>query len=159
MARKLSDLIFNFTNNIIVILCFGLVAVMFFSVFERYILNTPLIWANDMSIFIFIWMSFLGMSTAVKLKEHITFDFISHIFSKKALWKISYFIKILSLIITSICVIVGCQLFIQMLPRFYKSINLSLGWLYLALPVGFFITFFHIISDLLYLHGTKNNEK
>ena len=92
VTKKISDIIFNFTNNIIVILSFGLIFLIFLSVFYRYALNSPLIWANDMSIFIFIWLSFLGMSSAVKLKEHVAFDFVSQIISKKALWNIKYFI-------------------------------------------------------------------
>ena len=46
------------------------------SVFTRYCLNSSLGWADELSRFIFIWISFLGAAYAYAYDEHLGLDFI-----------------------------------------------------------------------------------
>jgi len=46
------------------------------SVFTRYCLNSSLGWADELSRFIFIWISFLGAAYAYAYDEHLGLDFV-----------------------------------------------------------------------------------
>ena len=46
------------------------------SVFTRYFLNSSLGWADELSRFIFIWISFLGAAYAYAYDEHLGLDFL-----------------------------------------------------------------------------------
>lgn len=40
-------------------------------VFSRYVMGTPLIWAEEMATYLLIWLGFLAASVAYKLRRHI----------------------------------------------------------------------------------------
>ncbi len=46
------------------------------SVFTRYCLNSSLGWSDELSRFLFIWVTFLGAAYAYGLNEHIGLDFV-----------------------------------------------------------------------------------
>lgn len=46
------------------------------SVFTRYCLNSSLGWSDELSRFLFIWVTFLGAAYAYALSEHIGLDFV-----------------------------------------------------------------------------------
>jgi TRAP-type C4-dicarboxylate transport system permease small subunit len=46
------------------------------SVFTRYFLNSSLGWADELSRFTFIWISFLGAAYAYAYDEHLGLDFV-----------------------------------------------------------------------------------
>jgi len=55
------------------------------SVFTRYFLNSSLGWSDELSRFLFIWVTFLGAAYAYGLNEHIGLDFVvDRIRSEKA---------------------------------------------------------------------------
>ncbi|MCK4259176.1 MAG: TRAP transporter small permease [Halanaerobiales bacterium] len=61
---------------IILILIVVMFLIVGMNVFSRYVLNSSLGWADELSRFIFIWISFLGAVLAYVDNEHIGLDFI-----------------------------------------------------------------------------------
>jgi TRAP-type C4-dicarboxylate transport system permease small subunit len=68
---------------ILAILLGTIVAVMFFQVFFRYILNNSLSWSEEVVRFLFIWLTFLGAALNIRDKWHISVDFFVNILPKK----------------------------------------------------------------------------
>lgn len=50
----------------------SIVSIILVQVFSRYVLGTPLIWAEELATYLLIWLAFLTASIALKLKRHIT---------------------------------------------------------------------------------------
>ncbi len=44
---------------------------MAFDIFFRYFLNSPLIWGQELTLYTFVWTSFLGASMSIKTKEAV----------------------------------------------------------------------------------------
>lgn len=42
----------------------------------RYILNSPIIWADELSGYLFVWMTFLGCAVALGEKSHVNIDLL-----------------------------------------------------------------------------------
>ena len=115
----------------------------------RYIFKSPLTWSYELSIVFFIWISFQGAAYALSKQSHVSFEFILNLLPEKSR---SYFLlakEIILLIILLSGTILGFIVFLNMVPQKYQTIPLSLGWLYLALPVGFVFMFFHTLYAFL----------
>lgn len=52
----------------------ALVLVVLLQIFCRYLLNSPLTWADELARYLFVWVAFLGASTAVKRRSHTRFS-------------------------------------------------------------------------------------
>jgi C4-dicarboxylate transporter DctQ subunit len=53
------------------------------SVFFRYVLKQPLVWTDEASKYLFIWLIFTSASYAGRLEQHITIDALQSLFPKK----------------------------------------------------------------------------
>jgi TRAP-type C4-dicarboxylate transport system permease small subunit len=49
-----------------------IVLIILSQVFSRYVMGTPLIWAEELATYLLIWLAFVTASVALKLKRHIT---------------------------------------------------------------------------------------
>ncbi len=59
---------------------FGAIVV---QVFSRYVLQTPLVWPYELSIYCFIYIVFVGAGMAARCDSHIVFEMIYDRFSRK----------------------------------------------------------------------------
>jgi tripartite ATP-independent transporter DctM subunit len=57
---------------------FAMTAVVFVSVFCRYVLHNSLPWAEELSRFLLIYLSLLGAAVAVERRTHLTVDVLAH---------------------------------------------------------------------------------
>ena len=52
-------------------LMFVMTVVVFAQIFFRYVFNVPLGWSEELARFAFVWVSFMGASALMRVKEHI----------------------------------------------------------------------------------------
>jgi len=63
------------TLNALMALCLALMSILVFgNVVLRYVFNSGITWSEEMSRFLFIWMSFLGAVGALKDNDHLGVD-------------------------------------------------------------------------------------
>lgn len=60
----------------------GIVLIMGLQIFLRYIFGEALAWPEELSRYLFIWFTFLGMSYSIKNKSHIRIDILELSFPK-----------------------------------------------------------------------------
>ena len=69
VINKLSDVVFNIEKVLAIILATGLLVSLAGGVLFRYFLKSPLFWSDELAIFCLIWITFIGGSMRLKLKE------------------------------------------------------------------------------------------
>src|SRR3546814_10340220 len=47
------------------------VVILFSGIFARYVLNTPLIWSDELASLLFLWLAMLGAAVAFRRAEHM----------------------------------------------------------------------------------------
>jgi TRAP-type transport system small permease protein len=64
--------------TILMVLCLTVMSVLIFgNVVLRYVFNTGIVWAEEMSRFLFVWMIFLGALVAFKENSHLGVDMLT----------------------------------------------------------------------------------
>lgn len=112
-----------------------------FAVFYRYILKNAIIWGDEASIFIFIWMLYFALSIVTYRKNHLNTNIIQYLIKSKY---IDLLVNALTLVLTSVISIMVIMVgfgpvktaFIN--SRFSDSGVFPMGLIFLILPLGFF---------------------
>ena len=126
----------NKTEEVVLVAMFALmVAIIFIQVVMRK-LNNSLYWSEELGKFLFIWISWLGISIGEKRGEHIKITMLTDKFSPK----VQHILNIISeLIVIFICVVTvyySILLVISQAGTHYTGIKISVSWGYLAVALG-----------------------
>lgn len=93
-----------FINNFAKVLVVTFLAIMCFftivQVFCRYVLNSALIWPEELNVFLMAWITFVGSSIAIKESSHIGIDMFVNMLPKK----LEIVVRICSKIVIIYCV-------------------------------------------------------
>ena len=74
--RRILDIGISLYKGGLTLMTVALFVIVGVSVFTRYCLNSSLGWSDELSRFLFIWVTFLGAAYAYGLNEHIGLDFV-----------------------------------------------------------------------------------
>lgn len=130
-------------ENVLTAVCFALMSIItILGVFFRYVMRSPLIWSEELSRYLMIWGVFIGISVVTRKKAQLGID----IFVAMAPKRIR---RILGLISSMLLVVMYVILFF--LSANFVLVAASTGqltpilrvpfyWVYLAMPVGFFLS-------------------
>ena len=133
-----------------------MVLIIFIQVIMRYIFNNSLSWSEELGKFLFVWISWLGISIGAKRKEHIKIT----MFVDKCSPQLKCLCDILSeFIVFGICAITayyGLELVISQSQIFFAGIKISMSWGYLSVVLGCFIM---MIRNLIIIKDTFTTLK
>jgi TRAP-type C4-dicarboxylate transport system permease small subunit len=166
---------FNTCNAIekyfLIALMAAMVVIIFAQVFTRYALNHALYWSEELGKFIFVWVSWLGVSAGMKNKEHIQVLLFPDALRAKGHLKTEKLIHILIDIlwfITSIVVLYyGAQIVASQkaLGVFGPSTELPMWIAYLCVPLSAALVCFRLlcgtfinVRELIGMFGGKDTE-
>lgn len=124
-------------EEIILVTMFAvMVLVIFGQVIMRYIFNNSLSWSEELGKFLFVWMSWIGISIGAKRKEHIKIT----MFVDKCSPKNAMICNILSeIIVFLICLVTayyGMKLVLSQAHVRFAGIGISMSWGYLSVVLG-----------------------
>lgn len=129
MLEKLEEII-------LVTMFIAMVLIIFIQVIMRYAFNSSLSWSEELGKFLFVWLSWLGISIGAKRGEHIKITMFLEKLSEKKLHIINIVSEIIVLSICAVTAFYGIKLVISEQNVFYAGIKISMSWGYLAVVVG-----------------------
>ncbi|ORU91706.1 MAG: C4-dicarboxylate ABC transporter permease [Cycloclasticus sp. symbiont of Poecilosclerida sp. N] len=107
----------NDFEEVAIALCLATMTLLTFAnVIARYIFNDNIVWALELTVFLFAWLVLMGMSYGIKKNIHIGVDVIVNIASAR-------FKKILALTVVVICLIFAIILLISAWQYWYPFIS------------------------------------
>ena len=140
---ELLDRALGYVDRFVVAACcallFGLFAVVILAVFFRYVVNSSLLWGEELVRYMAIWLVFLGLSSAHRRNEHVSIkSLLGHIpgVSPKLARQIG---EAITLIFCLLVTWFGLQAAGGNFANHQVSPAMQIGiaWIYLAIPVGF----------------------
>lgn len=125
---------------------FGIVCISTWGVFTRYLLGRPVGWVGELSLILFIWLTFFGMSILARRGEIVNIEFLLNHFPDK----LSFFIKkIFSTLLFVCCLAViiylGFKLTFFSHDRLTASLRIPYSYVYLGIPLGSLFTLYHVL--------------
>ncbi|MEK9844675.1 TRAP transporter small permease [Thalassospira sp.] len=110
----------------------------FVNVVMRYVFNSGLTWALEITEFLFAWLILFGMSYGVKVGSHIGVDALVRLFPDRVQRVIGLFVVATGILYSSWLIIGGWELvsFNHMLEMEAEDSPIMLWFVYLIMPVG-----------------------
>lgn len=140
--RNIISVVANYLDKLLVwvsiILGAGLTINMIVAVVFRYVLSKPIFWADELSLFLFCWLTFLGGSLAVKRSDLAAVTILFDRLSGKLKLAASMFIQITVLFFSSVVAYYSYKWITSpsVLNQFSATIPVKLWILYLIVPVS-----------------------
>ena len=117
--------------------CLGVMTcVVFTSVVFRYLLNSPLTWTEELASLLFAWLTFVGAFMGFRSRSHISIDTVVIFLPPAVRRGIARLVDVCVLLLMGLFVWQGASLTLTTWSLEFPAMEISRGYLYLAIPVG-----------------------
>jgi TRAP-type C4-dicarboxylate transport system permease small subunit len=150
------------------VICIGLlgiiVACLFYAVVMRYLFHKPPAWSMELSRFLFLWMIIFSAVLVTREQKHIQINFVVERMPTTIRFIWSNFLRILMIGFCWVMIQQGIAIFPMVSEASTPTLGVSVGWLYLSIPVGgillgLFILEAIIISVVEFLRDDSSGGK
>jgi TRAP-type C4-dicarboxylate transport system permease small subunit len=131
------------------VLVAAIACVMIAQVFFRYVLNSSLQWAEELSVYTLVWLVFIGSVSLVRGWRHITITAFVNMLSFRARAWSFVVAKLLSLVFILVLVYWGFQLVSLPVHASSPSMGFSTRWVKVAIAVGAVLMALFTINEIL----------
>ncbi len=139
----------NKTEDIVLIAMFAaMVGFIFFQVIMRFVFNNSSSWSEELGKFLFVWLSWLGISIGHRKREHITITMVLDKLPIKAKNIVEILNEIVLIAICGVTLYYAVYLMGIQWKVPYAGIKISTSWGYLSLVIGCGL---FIVRALIYL--------
>lgn len=140
--------VFDTVYKAIRIVCFFILAVMlvsmFWQVITRYIFRHAAHWTLELTLFLFLWVSFLGAALGVRKMTHVNVAFVINKLTGHKKTAMSLVALLIVEVFAVFLLVSGYQLAASSVTRKSETLMISMAWAYSSLPVGaFFVLLFN----------------
>ena len=112
-------------------------------------LGTPILWAIDVAMLMFIWCSFLGADAALRAKQHIIIDIVVRMFPQRVqrALLIAHWTVMVAFLLT--LVVLGTELTLLNVERPMGDTEISYAYVTAAVPIGALLMAFTAARQLV----------
>jgi TRAP-type C4-dicarboxylate transport system permease small subunit len=126
----------SFFEKLTMLMIIVMVIVVFAQVFWRYVLHNSLSWSEELAIFLFMWVTFLGAEIVLRKGNHIAVDALINTLKGIPKLVLSILIDLVIIVFACIVLVSGIQLTISTFNQPSAALNISMSWVYAAIPVS-----------------------
>ncbi|MFW6016573.1 MAG: TRAP transporter small permease [bacterium] len=142
---KFNNVLYNILKFIGITLLTIMTLVVFISVIYRYILLSPIRWSGEVSRILFIWISMIGATLALRKKSHAAVEIFLKKFPSKIQSIIYVIVRILIVLTIILLIYYGYELTITAGRSVTPSLRISESYVFAAIPFSaIFMIFFYI---------------
>jgi TRAP-type C4-dicarboxylate transport system permease small subunit len=112
-------------------------------------LGSPILWAIDVAMLLFIWCSFLGADAALRARQHIIIDIVVRMFPQRVqrALLIAHWALIVAFLLT--LVVLGTELTMLNVERPMGDTEISYAYVTAAVPIGSLLMAFTAMRQLV----------
>ena len=119
------------------------------AVWQRYVVDNPLSWVEQVSNMLFIWIVFIGAAVLYRQNLHIGVDMFLGMLNEKnrIIWK--WVIEGLNLLFIVILFIFSTKLTIDVLPNTAGALDISPAYYYASAPISCFMMMLFFVEKIV----------
>lgn len=122
-------------------------ALLILSVFFRYILNSPIVWSDEIVRYSLVWMTFAGAALATRDDKHILVDVIDTILSEKGRKITNGFVDLVVIAFMAFLIYYGIRMTDYERGMFGETLTwISYAYVYVSIPIGATATILFTVS-------------
>jgi TRAP-type C4-dicarboxylate transport system permease small subunit len=146
---KISDYLDKISRFIVLLASIIMVMIIMLQVFCRYMLNSPLSWPEELTIYLMAYMVFIGSAVAVKSHEHIGVDLFVNMLPERARAVVFIIIKLAIMLFAFFLFKAGVDFAFFGWPMVSDALRISMFWPRLSMPVGGLLMIIHLTYQII----------
>lgn len=125
---------------------FAIVVVSIWGVFARYILNSPSSWTEELSLGLFVWLTFFGISVLARRGEIVSIEFLLSLLPESVRYIFQkIIIPLITIIALGLLIYLGFKLTMFSQTRLTSILRIPYTYIYLGIPLGSLFTLYNVI--------------
>jgi|SRR5699024_4187767 len=152
------DMLEKILKVIIVTFLMIMTCVVTLQILTRYFMQNPLGWSEEVTRYLFIYLTFLAASLGVRHGIHIGVDILTERLSGVSKKILHLFVNALLILFILLLIYYGTVLSIDNWSQKSPSLSLPMGIFYAAIPIGSILSLFFVVENTL-LHLPKKGDE
>ncbi len=140
----------KFLKNSVEHFCFLLVivlsAVVFFQVFNRFVLKAPWAWSEELAMLLFQWVVFLGAALGVKRLRHFGIELVVRHFPERLRHVVDLLTPAVMAVVALVMVFQGWAILGLNRTRIFSSMDLTYTWAFLPIPISGVLILIYLVQ-------------
>lgn len=120
----------------VVLLVATITVIVALGVFFRFVLNNSLPWTEEVAKFVMVWLAFIGAPVVLKEGGHIAIDVVPTRLPSPLGPLLMMLIQVIVMVVLGVLVFQGWALAWNALPQLATTVDVSLFYIFLAVPIG-----------------------
>jgi TRAP-type C4-dicarboxylate transport system permease small subunit len=149
MAKAVLRQIERVEELITVFFLFIMCVFVLLQLFSRFILNSPLLFTEEVSRYSYVWITFIGLSLATKTGDHIKVDFFMGLLPRAARVVIERIVNTISFLILLYLCYLGLRFLAFSGMNESAALKIPLNFVYVSLPLGCLLAAFRTARIVL----------
>ncbi|MBS6914597.1 MAG: TRAP transporter small permease [Clostridium sp.] len=167
VCKKVNDGMLSAETVILGIITAFLVACIFIEVVCRYFFFISVPWAEELTRYLFIWLSYIGSAYAVYYGQHTEIDVLQQVFDKakgRMKERGTVYLKYASIISTFVFQVIFAKIFWDYMMTIFSSsqtsptMHIPMGWIYFPVFAGTIMAAVHCVYIFL-AEMTKSEDR
>lgn len=145
-VSRVADWAETITRPVCIVAFAIMVAVVFYEVVARYVFSRPTFWSEPLARMTLVWVVLMGFSLGTRHREHIRIDGIA---LAAPLWLQRWFARLrwlAALGFAAVLLLWGVPLAVQNLVQDIPGLEISVFWVYLAVPICAFFVILYVVE-------------
>ncbi|HEX7550071.1 MAG TPA: TRAP transporter small permease, partial [Candidatus Methylomirabilis sp.] len=128
------------------ILMVALAVLVFIQVFNRFVLQTPLAWSEDLAMLLYQWVVFVGAALGVKRMRHFGIELVVRQFPDRWRHRIELVSPLVMLVVAVVMIVQGWTMLGFNRNRTFATMDLSYTWAFLPIPLSGVLIIVYLIQ-------------
>ena len=143
MLKKVFD---NLIEGACAILMVALAVLVFIQVFNRFVLQTPLAWSEDLAMLLYQWVVFVGAALGVKRMRHFGIELVVRQLPDRWRHRIELVSPLVMLVVAVVMIVQGWTMLGFNRNRTFATMDLSYTWAFLPIPLSGVLIIVYLIQ-------------
>jgi TRAP-type C4-dicarboxylate transport system permease small subunit len=127
-------------------------------VISRFVIQFPIIWSEELSRYLMVYIVFAGASLAIRHNQLISIEILPESLSEKKREILIIFVMILSIVFFGILFFQGLSMIGHVKDQMSAGLGISMSYAYAAIPIGSFLLALNSLAFILELSSKKGDE-
>ena len=164
--KKIPAVLDNIEKYLSVAALAVMLIIVFWQVVFRYVFNAANSWSEELARYLHVFLVYIACGYATRMREHIKIDALIQIFPKKLR---PFVVRLGEAVFLAFCIFIIVYGIRQSMSVFHmgrisSALKISMGYIYIILPIGYSLTSLRIIQNwiidvMTYLKNGKRENK
>lgn len=158
--KKLDGILTGLEERLIYLLMASMLVIVFLAVLNRFLIQLPMSWSEEVARYLMIWAAFVGASLGVKNSVHISVDALVHAIPPAAQRMVTQLGNVVSFAFCAWFFYIGAEFIGRLMDagQLSPALRMPIYYAYAAVPCGFALMSVRYLINFVYFFYEKNSD-